>query len=230
MSRDGEIGATLPSGTVGEVDVEDWPDVSKWSGRQRYPAGVEIYLQGDLALEVFFLVEGFVKLTRTDRQGSEVIISLATSNWILGSMEALGDERYRMTATTLDTCSLRRLPRNEFLRRLHADTAFSNRVHLAHGETMRSLVERFTLMASMSVRMRLLHLITYLGRDLGRGDGEVERRDGRLRVKLPLRQWELAQLLATTPEHLSRTLKSLEDEGVVVRKNGWIDVSLDHLN
>jgi len=40
-----------------------------------------------------------------------------------------------------------------------------------------------------------------------------------------LKNWEVAQLLALTPQHLCRLVKQLENEGLLMRKNGWIILS-----
>jgi CRP-like cAMP-binding protein len=37
-----------------------------------------------------------------------------------------------------------------------------------------------------------------------------------------LKQWEVAQLLGITPEHLSRLIKQMEKEGIIGRENGWL--------
>jgi CRP-like cAMP-binding protein len=36
-------------------------------------------------------------------------------------------------------------------------------------------------------------------------------------MQIPLKQWEIAQVLAITPEHMNRLLKVLEEEGVIRR-------------
>jgi CRP-like cAMP-binding protein len=42
-----------------------------------------------------------------------------------------------------------------------------------------------------------------------------------------LRLTDVAQLICVTPEHLSRVLTSLEQTGVIQRKNGWIIYTAD---
>jgi CRP-like cAMP-binding protein len=42
------------------------------------------------------------------------------------------------------------------------------------------------------------------------------------RVNLPLTRVEIAQLLAITPEHLSRVLNVMEQEGIIRRDKGTI--------
>jgi len=43
---------------------------------------------------------------------------------------------------------------------------------------------------------------------------------GEILLRLPLKHWELAQLIAVTPEYLSRLLKNMQREGIVRQKKG----------
>jgi len=40
-----------------------------------------------------------------------------------------------------------------------------------------------------------------------------------------MKNWEVAQLLALTPQHLCRLIKQMEDEGIIMRKKGWLILS-----
>jgi CRP-like cAMP-binding protein len=43
-----------------------------------------------------------------------------------------------------------------------------------------------------------------------------------MKLQIPLKLKELAQLIAITPEHLSRLLRELEQQGVISRNKGWL--------
>ena len=42
------------------------------------------------------------------------------------------------------------------------------------------------------------------------------------KLRIPLKHKELAQMITITPEHLSRLLGKLEDEGFIGREKNWI--------
>jgi CRP-like cAMP-binding protein len=44
-------------------------------------------------------------------------------------------------------------------------------------------------------------------------------------LKVPLKQSELAQMLAITPEHLCRLMKQLERDGIIKREKGLLILS-----
>jgi CRP-like cAMP-binding protein len=196
------------------VDLEATP--------QTYPPGVALFGQGDEVEEVFFLIRGFVKLSRVEEDGSVTITGLATDGWLLGGHEAVSGEGFHGTASTLGSCSLVRMTRNRFLARLEEDSDFSLRVHQAQARAFRLAMCHFCVVSRLSVRCRILHFV----RDLLSAQERIGRLrqfpSGEYRVELPFRQWELAQFLGTTPEHLSRTLKALGEEGVLSSRKGWL--------
>jgi len=49
---------------------------------------------------------------------------------------------------------------------------------------------------------------------------EVSTSSGEVLLRLPLKHWELAQLIAVTPEYLSRLLKKMQQDGVVRQNKG----------
>jgi CRP-like cAMP-binding protein len=62
-------------------------------------------------------------------------------------------------------------------------------------------------------------LLSQLISNLGLKAGEIK-----IQLQLPLKHWELAELIAVTPEHLSRLLKKMQLEGIVQRDKGWIRI------
>ena len=46
-----------------------------------------------------------------------------------------------------------------------------------------------------------------------------------MKVRLPLKHWEIAQLIGVRPEHLSRVLQQIKQEGVLREEDGCMIVS-----
>lgn len=107
---------------------------------------------------------------------------------------------------------------------IEQDPSFSRRVHSAHAASVRTIVEHLAATVSLPVRQRLLRLIQFF---LDAGDRFARKAPGSAemrRIVFPVKQRELAEFLATTPEHLCRTLKALESEGILYRDRGWLVV------
>ena len=65
--------------------------------------------------------------------------------------------------------------------------------------------------ATLSVRARFAHLLVVLHEKYGDGA-----QDGKREFKLPLSRHDLASMVGTTPESLSRTIRKLESDGVAI--------------
>jgi len=67
---------------------------------------------------------------------------------------------------------------------------------------------------------RLKRLLFEIITDMGQLSNQ--RRD--VKIQLPLKHKEVAQMVAVTPEHLSRLLRALEHDGVIQRDGTWLKV------
>lgn len=102
-------------------------------------------------------------------------------------------------------CDIRSDP--EFSLFLHRTLSLEIFEHLAHSAGL----------AHHTARQRLEHLIWQLMSTL-----ETLATDEGTRLTLPLKQDEIAQLLAISPSYLCKLLGQAEADGVLRRKNGWL--------
>ncbi len=192
---------------------------SGWAHAHTCPAGTELFAQGSAPRAVHRLECGLVKLTRVQEAGHEMIVGLRRAPWMLGSAEALLERSYATTATTLKRCRLRSLSAAGFRRLVRTDARMSWQVHRMLSREVYEQAELAAL-ACLPARRRLEHFLDELVR--AEDAGAVA---GWFRLQLPLKQQELAQLLAVTREHLNRMLKQLEGEGLIRRHKGWLLIS-----
>ena len=92
-------------------------------------------------------------------------------------------------------------------------------MHLVHSLEVYEQSWQLADMKSLSARQRLEQLLWQM---LSAAELANETREIRLRV--PLKYWEIAQLIGVTPEHLSRQLRQLRDEGILDHENGVLIV------
>ncbi len=175
--------------------------------------GTPLFWQGDVPSRVFFISSGRAKLMR-NASGRELIIGIRCPASFLGATDALLGREHPFSAQTLTRCRLLQLSAAALSRVAQADHDFC--LHLLRSELqeMSEELDNASGVGCLGVRERLER---YLRRLVG-----VEPTRGPVRVELPLRHWELAQLLAITPEHLSRVLRELESDGLLERRRGWL--------
>ena len=206
---------------VGAFRVEEGCALPPWlsflPAAQRYPVGTVLVHQGCEPGDIFFMEDGLAKLVRNDGNGREQILGLRGSGWFLGAAFVMVDQSHPVSVVAVTSCTVRRLSRNAFLELMQDQPGLSWHVHRMHS---REVFSQFHHMADLGVktaRQRLERVLRQLA-----GVTKPNGVDGEARLLLPLKRWELASLIAVTPEHLSRLLRRLRDAGVIRVHKGWI--------
>lgn len=181
------------------------------------PPEHEIYSQGDPPHTVCLICSGQVKLTRTESDGNQVIVGLRQRGWMLGAVSLLLNARYETTAATITRSKLCIVPAETFTRTINTDLEFSRWILLILSRGLKSSMLSIGERSCLSGRQRLEK---FLWEVVEMQDGIDHQRP--IKIQMVLKNWEIAQLLALTPQHLCRLVKQLENEGVVVRKKGWL--------
>ena len=189
-----------------------------------YPAAIGLFKQGAAAQNVYLIEEGLVKLIRVEPSGREMIVGLRSPGWMVGAASVILGNKYAFSATTLTSCQLRRIPVNVFLSLLKTDASFSWYFHQVQSFQICDYFTRLADFGCLSARDRLLKLLALLVSVSNSNDQETK-----IRLRLPLKNWEVAELIAVTPEHLSRVLKEMQREGFLNKDKGWIVIPRDSI-
>lgn len=206
---------------IGPVESGEGHGLESWlsllPAGQQYPVGTVLVRQGCEPGDIFFIEEGLAKLVRIDGNGREQILGLRGPGWMLGAAFVLVGRSHPASVVAVTACSLRRLSREAFLEMMAEQPDLSWHVHRMHS---REVLSQFHHMADLGVktaRQRLERVLRRLVAVTSPGDNDKE-----VRLLSPLKRWELASLIAVTPEHLSRLLKQLRNDGVIRVQKGWI--------
>jgi CRP-like cAMP-binding protein len=187
---------------------------------QAYPTGAELYQQGSQAEEVFCLDTGVVKLLRLESDGQELIVDLRFPDWLMGAASVIVEEPHSCTAVTITPCRLRRIPASVFRYLLKNDGQFSWRVHRMHSRKVHDQVNRISQLACLSARHRIEYFFTQLISALG-----LDQQQKNITLPLPLKNSEIAALIAVTPEYFSRMLKQMQAERVIRISKGHLIIT-----
>lgn len=202
-------------------EAEGWDAPS-----ELYPPATRLFRQGSTGDAVYLIEEGLVKLTALQPDGQAVILGLLSKGTPLGAITVILEMIYVATAETLTACRARRIPADRFRHLLRTKPAVSWRYHRWCSREMHWSAAQQVALKTLSARQRLEQCLWEMISLLG-GNGSAPR----VRLHLPLRNWELAQLIGVSPEHLSRMLTHLEKEGTVVREKEWLTVpDRDHIH
>ena len=171
-----------------------------------YPQGAILFVEGQAPRGIYIVCSGRVKLSTTSRDGKTLILRIAQGGEVLGLHASVSGKPYELTAETLQPCQLDFIKREDFLRFLqnHADACLNAAQHLS--QNCQSAYEMIrSLGLSHSVSEKLARLLLEWASD---GD---ETKEG-IRIKVSLTHEEIAQLIGTSRETVTRVLGEFREK------------------
>jgi len=194
-----------------------------WSSQsapsQEFPASTALFLQGDQPREVFYIEQGMAKLIYLSESGQEFAVGLQSQDSLLGAASVIIQEPYPFTAITITGCALRRIPADLFLHLAKTDEQFCWYLHEVHSHEVHRQVSQLAALKYMSARQRFENLLLQFLSSI-----PIHEKQTSMRIRLPLKHWEIAQLIGIRPEYLSRILQQIKQEGVLREENGYMIV------
>jgi CRP/FNR family transcriptional regulator, cyclic AMP receptor protein len=178
-------------------------DFEKIKFTAAYPQGAILFVEGQAPRGVYVICSGRVKLTATSREGKTLIVRLAHAGDILGLHATVSGAPYELAAETLQPCQVEFIKRDDFIKFLetHADACLKAAQHLSHNvESAYEMIRSLGLSHSVTERMARLLLVW--------ADEGENTKDG-IRLNISLTHEEIAQLIGTSRETVTRVLGEL---------------------
>jgi CRP/FNR family transcriptional regulator, cyclic AMP receptor protein len=184
-------------------------DLDRMAHATAYPQDSVIFVEGQQARGVFVVCQGRAKLTTTNKDGKTLILKLAEPGEILGLHAAVTGAPYEFTLETLQASQLAFIPREDFLRFLkHYPDACLMATQQISSDCQAAYEVIRSIGLSHTAPERLARLLLQWSRG---GQFSTEG----IRLKLVLTHEELAQLIGTTRETVTRTLSQFKKQRVL---------------
>ncbi len=169
-----------------------------------------IFYQGNPCLGLYCVEEGTVALRKCDAQGNEVIVRLVHAGETLGVRTFFSGGEYTASAVALTPCRVCFIEK-EALQRLLDRNPGTSKVFLENlSKALQKAEEDKLRFVTLPVRARLAYLLLELKDRYGEMDENYN-----ININLPISRQDMALMIATRPETLSRTIRSLEKDGIV---------------
>jgi CRP/FNR family transcriptional regulator len=213
-----------PAAGQRHISLEDFERESVRVAERRYAAKDTIFAPGDPDGQLYFLLEGTVRLYKIYGGHKEATVGLLNNGGVFGELgldegsrqsvfaEAVTGVRVAVVRKSILTEMIKRRP--EFAIKLLS--SFSERLRQSD-EMIESLLDR-------EVSARLATLLSHLGDRFGEATGS-----GTI-LKVRLTHQDLANMIVSTREAVSKVMSEFQREGIIEVRNRTISVTPHLLN
>jgi len=178
---------------------------------KNFENGNLIFLEESQGENLFFVVEGSVKITRLSKDGREVILAMLNSGDFFGEMSLLDGEARSANVIALEDTEVLTLNRKDFLEVLHNYPQIAIQLLKEMTSRLRKSDRQIVSLSLSDAEKRIALCIIRFA------DEQGTIRNGQVTVpKIPIQQ-DIANMAGTSRETVSRAMSLLEEEGYIKR-------------
>jgi len=196
------IAATVLFSGVTDEQLSELADICQEKSFRR---GEMIFLEGDAADGFYMVIEGQVKIYKISLEGREQILHIFGPGEPFGEVAVFQSRPFPASAAPLVKSRLLYFPGPEFIRLVQANPSIALNMLAMFSMRLRRFATQIEHLSLKEVPGRLASHLLYLSEEQG----------GKDRVTLDIPKGQLASLLGTSPETLSRIFSRMAEEGVV---------------
>ena len=176
---------------------------------RQYPRGMLVLSEGAEADSLYCILSGSVKVTISDEEGEEVILTILKGGEYFGEMAVIDEHPRSANIVTLEPCEMLVVEKREFLKGLAANFELTLQVMRGLTRRLREADKRIESMALVNVYGRVAQMLV-----------EVSEQVGTARmVNKKLTRQDIARMVGASREMVSRVLHDLA-EGDYIRMDG----------
>jgi CRP/FNR family transcriptional regulator, dissimilatory nitrate respiration regulator len=172
---------------------------------RRYKRGESIFLEGDAAEGFYIVADGQVKIFKTSLEGKEQILHIYGPGSPFGEVPVFSGSRFPANAQALVNSRVLFLSRKSFVEAITRNPSLSMNMLGELSMRLRQFTLQIENLSLKEVPARLASYLIYLSREQESPD----------RVTLDISKGQLASLLGTIPETLSRIFAKMSAQNLI---------------
>jgi CRP/FNR family transcriptional regulator, cyclic AMP receptor protein len=182
-----------------------------------YPKGAMLFIEGQQPRGVFVLCAGKAKLSTSSREGKTIITKLSESGDVLGLNSVVSNRPYEVTAEMMEPGQANFIPRESLLQFLKENGEVALRVAEQLSRNYYTAYEEIrTLGLSTSPSEKFAKLL------LSWTTTKTAQSDGTSQIKLTLTHEEIAEIIGTTRETVSRLFSEFKKKQLLQLKGSTL--------
>jgi CRP/FNR family transcriptional regulator, dissimilatory nitrate respiration regulator len=164
--------------------------------------GQIVFSEGDEGTGFYVVLSGRIKIYKLSHEGKEQILHIFGSGEPFGEVAVFAGERFPAHAEAIEKTELLFCPRRAFMGLIRRDPSLAMNILALLSNRLKYFTQLVENLSLKGIPQRLAAYLLYLG----------DRKEGSATVKLAISKGQLASLLGTIPETLSRILSKLVNQ------------------
>jgi CRP-like cAMP-binding protein len=185
-----------------QAEAEELASVSEL---RRYPDGAAVFNQGDMIPGIFVVVQGSLKVFRTDGRGKVQVLDMLQPGTCVGEVQVFDGGPIASGAEAHGDTECWLIPGPALKRMVHRNPAVAEVIIRHFAGKVRHLIQLVETLSLHSVPARVAQLVL----------DYQSRNPGRTLVEFQETQEDLAQCIGASREAFSRALRLLADLGLI---------------
>jgi len=194
---------------------KDLIEINNLLESETYNEGCMIFNQGEKGYRVYFVKKGRIKIIRTSEDGNEQILEILHSGDVFAEVVLFGINSFPATAITLSNVTVQYLSRERF------KTYFNRNPQIGWG--MLEVMAHKLFRAQRKIEN--LGLRNTKGRVAALIIDMISDFETDISLKLDINRQDMASLIGTTRETVSRTLSDFKKEGLIKIEGNNLDIT-----
>ncbi len=202
------------SGLFNGLPGEQIEEIAKIAIEKKYSRGETIFFEGDEGNGFYMVNSGKIKIFKMSFSGKEQTLHIFGPGEPFGEVPVFHGDPFPATAETLEKTSVVFFPRKEFIELVHKSPSIAINMLGILSMRLRRFATQIENLSLKEVPARLSGYLLYL----------IEEQGSSERVRLEISKGQLASLLGTIPETLSRIFAKMSEEGLISVKGRDIQI------
>ena len=196
------------------LDDDQLRQISRIAQDKFCERGTSIFWEGDPGTGFYIVASGKVKVFKLSAEGKEQILHIYGTGQPIGEVPVFTGKHFPANAQAVEKSHLLFFPRHAFIDLLCANPSLALNMLAILSMRLRQFTVQIENLSLKEVPGRLASYLIYLAEEQQTSD----------KVRLPLSKGQLASLLGTIPETLSRIFNKMTAQGLIMVQGAEIEL------
>jgi len=172
---------------------------------KKFNKGEIIFFDGDEGSGFYLVIEGTVNVYKVSPEGKEQILHIVKEGETIGAVPVFSGESFPANARAISKSHLLFFPRGKFINLITNNPSLTMNILALLSMRLREFTIQIENLSLKEIPGRLAAYLLYL----------LEEQRSEDVIKLNITKLQLANILGTGPESLSRTMGNMRDRGLI---------------